>query len=323
MENRAILSRRHMLQTTLMSAMASVPSLIQAQTQNLQPQKPWQSGTKLVLLGTMAGPVLHPGRAMTSQIVFVDGRGFLVDCGYGAIGRMTEMGIRLSELQQVYFTHHHSDHTADYPALTNLAWIIGIKDKLKVFGPQHIQKMHDAALAVFSEDSDIRIKATGRLPVARSFEVTEIAKAGVVFQDDKVKITAAMVDHQPFEVAMAYRFDTANRSIVISGDTAPSDALVKLAQGADVLVHEAMYKPAIDAMLAKRPYVPPNLKKFLEQGHTTAEDAGQIAARAGVKTLVLSHLLPGDEPISDEVWRSEAAKHFKGDIVVGKDKMVI
>ncbi|MEY4296032.1 MAG: hypothetical protein RLY82_1720 [Pseudomonadota bacterium] len=308
-----------MLRAAVACALTPIPHLNFAQSA----PKPWQTETKLVLLGTMAGPVLHPSRAMTSQIVFVDGRGFLVDCGYGAIGRMTEMGIRLPELQQIYFTHHHSDHTADYPALTNLAWIIGIKDKLRVFGPQHVQKMHDAALAVFSEDSDIRIKATGRLPVARSFEVTEISKAGIVYQDEKIKITAALVDHQPFETALAYRFDTPRRSIVISGDTAPSNALIQLAKDADVLVHEAMYKPAIDAMLAKRSYVPPNLKKFLEQGHTTAEEVGKIAAQAGVKTLVLSHLLPGDEPISDEIWRAEAAKHFKGEIVIGKDKMVI
>ena len=310
--------RRQFLKAATASMVCALPFASLAQPT----PKPWQMGTKLVLLGTMAGPVLHPSRAMSSQIVFVDGRGFLVDCGYGAIGRMTEMGIRLAELQQIYFTHHHSDHTADYPALTNLAWIIGIKDKLKVFGPTHVQNMHEAALAVFGEDSDIRIKATGRLPVARSFEVTEINKAGVIYQDDKVKVSAALVDHPPFETALAYRFDTSTRSIVISGDTAPSDALIQLAKGADILVHEAMYKPAIDAMLAKRPYVPPNLKKFLEQGHTTAEEAGEIATQAGVKTLVLSHLLPGDEPISDDIWRLEAARYFKGEIVVGKDKMV-
>jgi ribonuclease BN (tRNA processing enzyme) len=312
-------SRRHILKIAGLSALAPVVLSSLAQPT----PKSWQTGTKLVLLGTMAGPVLHPSRAMSSQIVFVDGRGFLIDCGYGAIGRMTEMGIKLSELQQVYFTHHHSDHTADYPALTNLAWIIGIKDKLKIFGPTHLQKMHEAALLVFSEDSDIRIKATGRLPIARSFEVTEIGKSGLIYQDDKVKITAVLVDHPPFEAALAYRFDTSTRSIVISGDTAPSEALVQLARGADILVHEAMYKPAIDQMLAKRPYVPPTLKKFLEQGHTTAEEAGQLAARVGVKTLVLSHLLPGDEPISEEVWRGQAAKYFKGEIVVGNDKLVL
>jgi ribonuclease BN (tRNA processing enzyme) len=285
--------------------------------------KPWATGTRLVLLGTMAGPVLHPSRMMSSQAVFVNGRGFLVDCGYGTIARMTEMGMRLGELSQVFVTHHHSDHTADYPALLNLAWILGIKGQLGIYGPPPMLKMHQAALAVFEEDTDIRIAATRREPVAKSFDVHEVRSPGLVYQDSSVKVTAALADHAPFEVALAYRFDTAERSIVISGDTARSDAVAQLARGADVLVHEAMYEPGIEQMLAKRPYVPPTLREFLRKGHTSAEDAGRIAAQAGVKTLVLSHLLPGDEPVADSVWTAEAAKHFKGEIIVGRDKMVL
>lgn len=285
--------------------------------------KSWAHGTRLVLLGTMAGPVLHPARAMNSQAVFVNGRGHLVDCGYGTIGRMSEMGMRLSELRQVYVTHHHSDHTADYPALLNLAWMMGIQGQLGIHGPPPMRKVHEAALAVFEEDAQIRIAATKREAVAKSFEVQEVRAPGVVYQDSDVKVTAALADHAPFEVALAYRFDTAQSSIVISGDTAPSDNVVALARDADVLVHEAMYVPGIDRMLAKRPYVPPALRSFLLKGHTTAEDAGRIAARAGVKTLVLSHLLPGDEPIDDSVWIDEARRHFRGEVIVGRDRMVL
>lgn len=283
----------------------------------------WSDGTRLVLLGTMAGPVLHPARAMNSQAIFVDGHGYLVDCGYGTLGRLTEMGIPLSALRQVYLTHHHSDHTADYPALVNLAWIMGVRGQLQVFGPPPMRAFHEAALAVFDEDSRIRVAATRREPPARSFAVQEIRQPGRVFEDDRLKVTAALADHAPFEVALAYRFDTAQRSIVISGDTAPSDQVVALARGADVLVHEAMYVPGIDAMLAKRSYVPPQLRRFLSQGHTTAEDAGRVAARAGVKTLVLSHLLPGDEPVADATWVAQARQHFGGEIVVGRDRLVL
>lgn len=283
----------------------------------------WSQGTRLVLLGTMAGPVLHPARAMNSQAIVVDGQVYLVDCGYGTIARMTEMGIPLSALRQIYVTHHHSDHTADYPALLNLAWIMGIRGQLQVFGPPPMQAFHEAALAVFEEDSRIRIAATRREPVARSFKVHELRSPGLVFQDERLKVSAALADHAPFEIALAYRFDTAERSIVISGDTAPSAQVAALARGADVLVHEAMYEPGIDAMLAKRSYVPPQLRRFLSQGHTSAEDAGRIAAQAGVKTLVLSHLLPGDEPIADAIWMAQARKHFGGEIVVGRDRMVL
>ncbi len=283
----------------------------------------WRQGTRIVLLGTMAGPVLHPSRMMSSQALFVDGRGYLIDCGYGAIARMTEMGIRLPDLSTVLITHHHSDHNADYPSLVNFSWILGIRGQMKVFGPPPMKRIHEAAIAVQREDIDIRIKATGRQPIESSFSVSEIKEPGLVFQDDRVKVTVARVDHEPFEVALAYRFDTLDTSVVFSGDTSPVSATVELARGADTLVHEAMYEPGIDAMLAKRPYVPPKLSQFLRAGHTSVEDVGRIAAQAGVRRLVLTHLLPGDEPVPDAIWKELAARHFKGEIVVGHDKLVL
>ena len=179
------------------------------------------------------------------------------------------------------------------------------------------------ALKFFKEDADIRIKATGRKPMEDSFEVSEITGPGLVFEDEFVRVTAAIADHPPVPLALAFRFDTKAGSYVFSGDTTPSDNIVELARGADVLVHEAMYKPAIEQMLAKRQYVPPFLLKFLMTGHSEVADVGRIAQRAGVKTLVLSHLLPGDENIPDDVWKSEAAKAFSGRIIVAHDRMIL
>jgi ribonuclease BN (tRNA processing enzyme) len=284
----------------------------------------WRQGTKLVLLGTMAGPVLATHRMMASQAIFVDGRGYLVDCGYGTIERLTQLGIRPPQIEVVLITHHHSDHNADYANLIHLAWIQGITNGIRVYGPPPMAAINAAAIAVHKEDVDIRIKATGRKPMEALINVEEITRAGLVHQDERVRVTAALVDHPPFRHAFAFRLDARDRSIVVSGDTRFSQNLVALAKGADVLVHEAMYVPGIDKMLAKRPYVPPRLKEFLMEGHTTAEDCGRIAAAAGVKTLVLSHLLPGDDTgLTDEIWRAEAAKHFGGEIIVGRDLMVI
>lgn len=314
------LTRRHLLTATLGLAGAGP---LAAQAPASKPAD-WAQGTKLLILGSMAGPVLHPARAMCSQVVFADGHGYLVDCGYGAVGRMTQAGVKLAQIEQVFLTHHHSDHTADYPALLNLSWILGTPGrKTGVFGPPPLAKMHDAAVAVFQEDVDIRVRATGRQPLASAFTVTELREPGLVFRDERVKVTAALADHAPFERAFGYRFDTATRSIVFSGDTAYSDRIVALAEGADVLVHEAMLVPAIDQMLAARPYVPPRLREFLLQGHTAVADVARVAQRAGVKTLVLSHLLPGDAAIADARWIEEAASIFKGTIVVARDLMVI
>lgn len=280
-------------------------------------------GLHLVLLGTMAGPVLDPARMMASQLLYVDGHAYLIDCGYGAIARMTELGIRLPEIDAVFITHHHSDHNADYPSLVNLAWILGLRHPMRVFGPPPMRRIHQAALDLQREDIDIRIHATGRQPIERSFEITEVTDPGPLWSDSRVRVSAARAVHPPFELALALRFDTAYGAVVFSGDTAPADTVVELARDAHTLVHEAMYPPAIDAMLARRPYVPPGLREFLLAGHTSAEDCGRIAARAGVRRLVLTHLLPGDGSVPDAVWRAEAARHFGGEIVVGRDRMVL
>jgi ribonuclease BN (tRNA processing enzyme) len=149
-----------------------------------------------------------------------------------------------------------------------------------------------------------------------------------VTQDDNVKVSAIIVEHPPVKPALGYRFDFKDRSIVFSGDTAPSEAVAKMAKSADVLVHEAMYVPALETYMrgeiAKGR--PVNFEDFMAHAiadHTPVEDVGRIAKEAGVKTLVLSHLAPAIGSISDDTWRAAAAKYFKGEIIVGKDLMVV
>ena len=137
--------------------------------------------------------------------------------------------------------------------------------------------------------------------------------------DENVKVTATLVDHPPVVPAFAYRFDARDRSIVISGDTAPSANLVKLAAGADVLVHSAMYPPAIDRLVARVPNAAA-LKTSILAHQTSAEDAGRVAQQAGVKTLVLSHLVPPDDPaVTEAMWLEAAHRQFRGTVVLGRD----
>ena len=138
-----------------------------------------------------------------------------------------------------------------------------------------------------------------------------------------MKVTSVLVDHPPVVPAFAYRFDGTERSIVISGDTAPPRNLVKLASGADVLVHSAMYPEGIDRMVARVPSAE-TLKASILAHQTSAEQAGRIAEEAGVKTLVLSHFVPPDDPqITDEMWTDAARIHFRGTVIVGKDLMEV
>jgi ribonuclease BN (tRNA processing enzyme) len=172
-------------------------------------------------------------------------------------------------------------------------------------------------------DINTRVADEGRVPLIPLVHVHELNHGGTIMQDENVKVTAALVNHPPVVPAFGYRFDAADRSIVISGDTTPSDNLVDLAQGADVLVHEALYVQGIDRLVASVPNAV-TLKKSIMSHHTTAEDAGRVAQRAGVKMLVLSHLVPSDDlAISEQMWIDAARVHFSGPVIVGKDLLEI
>ena len=141
--------------------------------------------------------------------------------------------------------------------------------------------------------------------------------------DDQMTVRATLVDHPPVVPACAYRFDAADRSIVISGDTARSDNLIQLAEGAEVLVHSAVYLPAVDRLAARVPNAA-TLKRSIIAGQTSAEDAGRVAQAAGVKILVLSHLIPADDPeVTEQMWADAARIHFRGLVIVGKDLLEV
>ncbi|WP_312179787.1 MBL fold metallo-hydrolase [Arthrobacter sp.] len=142
-----------------------------------------------------------------------------------------------------------------------------------------------------------------------------------VYEDDRVRVSAILVQHAPIFPAFAYRFDTDDGSVVFSGDTGPSDNLVKLAQGADVLVHEVIAREAIEqAYPAPRSAPQEALVRHLLEAHTTIEDVGPLAERAGVGSLVLHHFVPADWP--DRFWK-KAQAGFSGDLVIGRDLDII
>ena len=169
---------------------------------------------------------------------------------------------------------------------------------------------------VNDEDLKVRVRDEGRPPLPPLVHTHEVTHSGFVMKDDRVTVTCAEVPHPLVPLAFAYRFDCPDRSIVISGDTHPSDAIVKLSRGVDVLVHEALYLPAAPGAPGT------SLRKHILDSHSDVEEVGRLAAEAGVKTLVLSHLVPGEtDAVSDDQWLAGARKHFTGRIVVGHDLM--
>ena len=279
--------------------------------------------TRLILLGTGGGP--RPKREVSSfaNVIVVDGVPYVVDCGDGVARQLVLAGVPLPSLRHVFLTHQHSDHNADYGNLLLLGWAAGLKTHVDTWGPPPLQTMTRAFFEMNAYDIRTRIADEGRVPLEPLVQAHEITAGGVVLKDERVTVTAALVDHPPVVPAFAYRFDTADRSIVISGDTAKSDALVALAKGADVLVHEAMWVPAVDRIVGGVPNAS-TLKEHLLASHTSAEDCGRIAAAAGVKTLVLSHFVPvGDPQVTDQMWIDAARRFFTGDVVLGKDLLEV
>jgi len=279
--------------------------------------------TRLILLGTGGGPRPRTANSASAQVILIDGAAYVVDCGDGVARQLAFAGIPLSTLRHVFLTHQHSDHTADYGNLMWLAWTAGLRTRVDTWGPPPLEKMTRLFFEMNAADIGTRIADEGRIPLAPLVHVHELTAPGLVFQDEHVKVTAALVRHPPVVPAFGYRFDAADRSIVISGDTAPSEELIALARGADVLVHDAMFPAGVDRLVANVPNAV-TLKRSIMSHHTSAEDAGRVAQAAGVKTLVLSHFVPPDDPaITDDMWLAAARTHFRGTVIVGKDLLEI
>ena len=276
-------------------------------------------GTRLILLGTGGGPRPRRVSSAPAQVIVSNNVAYVVDCGDGVARQLAFAGVPLTTLRHVFITHQHSDHNADYGNLIWLAWTAGLSTRVDTWGPPPLKKMTQLFFEMNAYDIDTRIANEGRVPLVPLLDVHEIRDGGSVMSDDNVKVTAALVDHPPVVPAFAYRFDARDRSIVISGDTARSGNLVKLARGADVLVHSAMYPAAIDRLVARVANAAA-LKASILAHQTSVEDAGRVAQEAGVKTLVLSHLVPADDPeVTDRMWIDAARTHFGGRVILGRD----
>ncbi len=288
-----------------------------------RPAAAQNGATRLILLGTGGGPRPRKASSASAQVILNNGVAYVVDCGDGVARQLVLAGVPLTALRHIFITHHHSDHNADYGNLVWLAWTAGLSTRVDTWGPPPLENMTKLFFEMNRYDIDTRIANEGRVPLVPLIHAHERRAGGIVMSDDHVKVTATLVDHPPVAPAFAYRFDASDRAVVISGDTAPSQNLVKLASGADVLVHSAMYPPAIDRLVARVPNAAA-LKASILAHQTSAEDAGRIAQEAGVKTLVLSHLVPPDDPeVTDAMWVEAARRRFRGTVIVGRDLLEV
>jgi ribonuclease BN (tRNA processing enzyme) len=225
-------------------------------------------------------------------------------------------------LRCIIITHLHSDHVLELGPLIHTAWTAGLKDKVVVHGPVGTAGLWQSFLASLAYDIAIRIEDEGRPDLAGMVDIREYAD-GSVFTDDRVKVTALRVLHPPVTDCFALRFDHSAGSVVFSADTTYFPPLAAFARGADILVHEAIYEPGVDRLVA-RVGNGARLKQHLLDSHTLAEDVGRIATEAGVGLLALHHLVPADDPlVTEQHWIGALRSEYHGPLVVGRDGLVL
>lgn len=285
--------------------------------------------TKLVLLGT-GTPNACPNASGPASAVVVDDQAYLVDFGPGVVRQAAKAyrkgvdALRPDRLTVAFCTHLHTDHTAGYPDLIFTPWVLERKAPLKVFGPKGIRHMTEHILAAYEVDIDFRLHGFERAnEVGYQVQVTEI-EPGVIYQDDKVTVEAFLVSHGTL-LSYGYKFTTADKVIVISGDTAPLEIVAEEAKDCDILLHEVEYSAGIAAR-------EPKWQKYHREVHTLSVDLAEVAKKAQPKLLVTYHRIYHME-IQDNTkdldaemaWRCEAILQeikdagYDGKVVNGQD----
>jgi ribonuclease BN (tRNA processing enzyme) len=300
-----------------------------AQT-NTGPSKP---ETRLITLGTVAGPPPRPHRAQFSNLLIVNGTLYVIDAGDGATRRIAKAGFNVRDVGVIFLTHHHDDHTAGLGTLMSAAWDNQRTKPINVYGPPRTEDLVRAAVQYFAISAEIRIADGGRtIPIEQLFFGHDVGP-GTVYQDDNVKVTAIENAHFAFHKGAAagkhksysYRFETAARTIVFTSDTGPFPGLVEFAKGADLLVAEAnsIEERMQDLMRSGQwqvmtPEEQTRIKRQMAEGHLSTEDVGKLAEGAAVKSVVLSHLTwKADDDYA--AWVDEVKKHFSGPVLIAKD----
>ena len=294
------------------------------------------TGTRVITLGTRGGPLPTKDRAQSSNLLVVNGTLYVIDAGDGLTRRIVQAGYDFRQVGKVFITHNHSDHTAGLATLMVSQWEFQRREPLDIYGGG-VEALVNGAISYLTPNAEIRWAEGKRTPMADVFHGHNVA-AGLIYQDANVKVSATENTHFHFPVgsppygkyaSYSYRFETPGRTIVFTGDTGPSPAVTELAHGADVLVTEVTTPEDVVEVFkrsgvwqAKTASEQEGFLRHMHEEHVTPEDVGQMAAKAGVKMVVMTHLGPTVTPGDDYARYIDAAKeYFSGQIVLAKDLM--
>jgi ribonuclease Z len=278
--------------------------------------------TKVVLLGT-GNPNPDPDHSGCSVAVVVDETSYIVDFGPGVVRQAAAMSPRFGgeiealstkNLKIAFITHLHSDHTVGLPDLILTPWVMGRNSPLAIFGPEGTKNMVENILEAYK--TDINYRLYGLEPANNQgwrVKTTEINEE-FIYTDENVKVEVFKVNHGSWPNAFGYRFTTPDKTIVISGDTTPSENLIKYSVDADILIHEVYYKKGFDKKNAF-------WKNYHQKNHTSTYQLAEIAAKTKPGLLVLYHILFWGGSEADML--EEISENYDGKVVVGKDLMII
>lgn len=278
----------------------------------------------VALLGTKGGPAIRPGSSMpTSNLLVLDDKHIVVDCGLGVTKGLVDQGMQLKDLSLIFITHMHSDHYLELGPLIHTAWTAGWKSPVTIYGPATLDEYWDAFLLSMKADIDLRIEDEGR-PDLRNLVTIHTIDEGTFYNSDGLSVSAIRTEHPPLVDCFALSFKTQKTHIVFSGDTAPIEAMEDFARGADLLIHEAMLESALPPLLARIGNSTDKLMKHWLRSHTFAHDAAKTAANAQVKALALSHLIPSDDPnYGPKDWQDAVKEFWNGPLFIGQDGLKI
>jgi ribonuclease BN (tRNA processing enzyme) len=300
-----------------------------------QPVPQTQTGTIIITLGTAGGPRPRVHRAQSANMLLVNGTPYLIDAGENVVRRIVGAGVDFLKVGRVFITHPHSDHTLGLPALLASQWEFQRRDPVEIYGAPGTKKFVAGLIDFLEPNTEIRSSEGDPVSINAMISAHD-SPPGVVYRDANVTVTAVENTHFNFPKkspaygkfhSYSYRFDTPGRSVVFTGDTGPSDAVVTLAMGVDVLVTEinnvdellAAYKKN-GTWNAKTPQEQTDWLRHQNEEHLSPQAVGELATKAGVKSVVLTHLTPSADP-NDDYARLvvQVQKYYKGDVKVAKD----
>jgi ribonuclease Z len=289
----------------------------------------------VVLCGT--GTPINRDRANACTAVFVNGKFFVFDVGDGAVGSMEKMKLPLKHLSAVFLTHFHSDHMDDLAESIDRSFMVGRHTHLPIIGGEGIDDIVEGIRQSYALELSYRTAHHGEkvMPskAAQDFKAETVRfdsrdEGKVVYDQAGVKVTAFWVSHEPIRPAMGYRVDYKGKSVVISGDTSMNPTLVKYTKGADVLVSEVMNNKITNQVerIQRKLGHPDRAKIFFDirdSYHLSNAEVGTLATDAGVKTLMLTHLIPNsqNDDLMKLYFEDEIAEYYDGEILIGKDGM--